>query len=181
MKILLLNSSPRKNGNTTYATQKISKNIVEHTSHSVESIKITDLKVGGCIACDGCSTNDEGCIFKDDTQYIMDKISDANLVVFLVPVYWWGIPSQLKAVVDKFYSVQSKLKTQNKKIGLITIGANEINDRQYSLISEQFDCINNFLGWEKIFDLSFSAYKVDDLEKSKDGNIKLSNIYEYLV
>ena len=179
MKILLLNSSPRHSGNTAYATQRIKESIENNKIHSLEVINVTNLKVRGCLACEGCTENNEVCLFEDDTQYILNEISSADAIVFLAPVYWWGIPSQLKAVIDKFYSVQSTFKTQNKKIGLITIGANEISDKQYSLISDQFDCISNFLGWDKIFDLSFSAYETDDLQKSKDATDQLLNIYKY--
>ena len=181
MKILLLNSSPRHNGNTAYATEQIKKSIELNTTHSVESVNVTNLKVSGCVACDSCRTNSEICVIKDDTQDILNKIVDADAIVFLAPVYWWGVPSQLKAVIDKFYSVQSKLKAKTKKIGIVTIGTSDITNRQYSLISDQFDCINEFLGWEKIFDLSFSAREINDLPKLEGATEQLSNISQYLV
>ncbi len=181
MKISLLNSSPRHNGNTAYATQQLTKSIEEYTTHSIESIKVCDLNVSGCTACDGCIANNGVCVIKDDTQYILDKISEADMVVFLVPVYWWSIPAQLKAVIDKFYSVQSTFKSQQKKIGVITIGANDTSDKQYSLISDQFTCISDFLGWEKIFDLSFCAYERDDLQNSQNSNCQFSSIHQYFI
>ena len=181
MNILLLNGSPRHNGNTAFATQEIVKSIQQNTTHSLEVTRVTDLKVGGCIACDGCNSNNGVCVFKDDTQFILDKISAADVVVFLQPVYWWGIPAQLKAIIDKFYSVQTAYKSLNKKIGVITIGANALNDKQYSLINDQFDCISTFLGWENLFALSFCAYDVNDLQNSQDAKCQLSSIHQYFI
>ena len=178
MKVLLLNASPRRNGNTAYAIKNIVEAISEDCSSTTEVIDVTSLTVSGCIACDGCKTNNGDCVIKDDSKYIIDKISSADIVIFASPVYWWGIPSQLKAVIDKFYSAQKRFPTQNKKIAVIAIGADAIDSKQYSLISDQFSCICDFLGWDKIFNLSFSALNTDDLQKSEEASIELLNVWK---
>ncbi len=179
MKVLLLNGSPRKNGNTAYATKTIVEGIEKNSSSTIQTINVVDFKVSGCIACDGCKANDGNCVIPDDTKNIVDKVLNADAVIFATPVYWWGMTSQLKAVVDKFYSSASKFSKQNKKIGVIAIGADSVDGKQYSLISDQFTCICSFLNWEKIFDLPFSASNLDDLQKSKESSKTLTNIHKF--
>ena len=178
MKILVLNGSPRLSGNTAYATQEIAKNVTENSSNTIEVVNVTKLKVSGCIACDGCSNNGGNCVINDDSRYIMDKIGAADMVIFATPVYWWGVSAQLKAVIDKFYSAQSKFKTQKKKIGIIVTGVNPLTDKQYSLIEDQFSCICSFIGWERIFNHSFSAYETNDLQNSEETTAQLTTICE---
>ena len=180
MKVLLINGSPRKNGNTAYATKTVMQGIEANSSNTIEVINVVDFTVSGCVACDGCKHNGGNCVIKDDTKNVVDKALDADVIIFATPVYWWGMTSQLKAVIDKFYSAQAKLTTQNKKIGVITIGADSVDGKQYSLISDQFSCICSFLNWEKIFDFPFSASNLDDLQKSEESSTKLLNIHKFL-
>ena len=179
MKVLLVNGSPRKNGNTAYATKTIVEGIEKNSSNTIEVINVVDFKVSGCIACDGCKHNRGNCVIPDDTKNVIDKFLDADAVIFATPVYWWGMSSQLKAVVDKFYSAQAKFSTQNKKIGVIAIGADSVDGKQYSLISDQFSCICSFLNWEKVFDLPFSASNLDDLQKSEEASKTLEGIHKF--
>jgi len=178
MDVLLLNGSPRRNGNTDYAVKKMAEGITKNSSNTLEVINIINFTVGGCFACDGCRHNGGNCVIKDDTKHIIDKVSSADVIIFATPVYWWGMSSQLKAVIDKFYSAELRLATQKKQIGVVSIGASAINDKQYSLISDQFSCICDFLGWKKIFNLPFSASDCSDLQKSKDATHQLVSIWE---
>lgn len=177
MKILILNGSPRLNGNTSYALSELANSFIKNTDHCVEMINVTKLKIGGCTACNACKDNGGNCIMKDDTKCIIDKVYSADAVILGTPVYWWGMSSQLKAVVDKFYSKTAQFKEQSKTIGVIAIGTGTVPNKQYDLIHEQFVCICNFLGWDKIFGLSYSASAPNDLQKSADAVRELSEIW----
>ena len=176
MKVLLLNGSPRRNGNTAYAVKKMADGMAESSSNIVEVINIIDFTVSGCFACDGCKNNGGNCVVKDDTKHIIDKVSSADTIIFATPVYWWGVSSQLKAVIDKFYSAQVRFRSQKKEIGVVSIGGSGLNNKQYSLIADQFSCICDFLGWNKMFNLSFAASDCDDLEKSGEVDKQLVDI-----
>ena len=176
MNILLLNGSPRKGSNTRYALSAIAEGLMKNSSNTVEIINISDVSVGVCIVCNACQSNGGNCVRPDDTKATIDKISAADMLIMGTPVYWWGVSAQLKAVVDKFYSKNAEFKTQKKKLGVVAVGASAVPDSQYTLIHEQFNCIANFLNWEKIFELSFSAYEEGELEKSAEANIALAEI-----
>ena len=169
MNVLILNGSPRKNGNTSHALRTIEDGL--KTRHSVESLNVYDFKFLPCRNCDACKRNGGNCIQHDDTVGIISKVTDADLVIFGSPVYWWGISAQLKDVIDKFYSRDDAsdgksptLRTQ-QKIGIVACGADSLSNPEYKLISDQFHCIAEFLGWEVVLDESVCAASVDDLAK----------------
>ena len=166
MNALILNGSPRKNGNTSHALRAIEDGLKQN--YTVESLNVYDFTFRPCRNCDACKRNGGNCIQADDTVKIINKITDADLIVFGSPVYWWGISAQLKDVVDKFYSRDDNSKPTlrtKKKIGIVACGAETTDDPEYKLISDQFHCIAKFLGWEVVLDEAISAAAVDDLAK----------------
>jgi len=180
MKILILNGSPLQNGNTSYAMAAIADGISENTQHDVEIINVTRLKIGGCIACEGCKKNGGNCIMNDDTKSTIEKIYAADVLIFGSPVYWFGISAQLKTVLDKFHSRSALFKKQSKKLGVVAIGAEEVDNKQYELIHDQFRCVCKYLGWENAFNFSYSAGAPDDLQKSASAARELSEAWKTL-
>lgn len=166
MKLLILNGSPRKNGNTRSALQMM-KSVFEK-NHDVEFLDVCDMKLSGCRACDGCRQNGGHCVCPDESDALIQRIVRADAVIFGTPVYWWGMSAQLKMVLDKFYSQDAPFKTMKKTIGVLAVGANALNNPQYLLIREQFSCIAEYLNWNLAFSLSFSAYEPGSLMK-QDG------------
>ena len=177
MNALILNGSPRKNGNTSHALRAIEEGLKRN--HAVESLNVYDYTFRPCRNCDACKRNGGNCIQADDTVKIINKITDADLIVFGSPVYWWGISAQLKDVVDKFYSRDDEsaptLRTK-KKIGIVACGADSLTNPEYKLISDQFHCIADFLGWEVVLDESICAAAADDLAKDTARLAELTEI-----
>lgn len=176
MKMFVLNGSPRLRGNTKTALNTIVKGIEENYPEiDVELCDVTTKRLSGCINCDGCKRNGGNCVLPDDSREIINKIYDADVVIFGTPVYWWGISSQLKMVIDKMYSKNSKFKDQHKKIAVVAVGANDIDDPQYKLIFDQMDYICDHLAWKVIFHYPVSAYELNDLPNNHE---ELNNIKE---
>ncbi len=166
MNALILNGSPRKNGNTSHALRAIEDGLKRN--HTVESLNVYNFTFRPCRNCDACKRNGGNCIQADDTVKIINKVTDADLIIFGSPVYWWGISAQLKDVVDKFYSRDDESKPTlrtKKKIGIVACGADSLTNPEYKLISDQFHCIAEFLGWEVVLDESICAAAADDLAK----------------
>lgn len=179
MKILIINGSPRLNGNTKTALKHIVNGIDENIKHSgIEILDVVKLKLSGCLNCDSCKKNGGECILPDDSSKIIEKIAAADIIIFGTPVYWWGISSQLKMIIDKFYSKSKQFHEQNKKIGIISVGASEIDDKQYKLISDQFKCICDYLGWDIILDEAISAYDLDDLKQNEEKCKELRSLWK---
>ncbi|MEY8395613.1 NAD(P)H-dependent oxidoreductase [Lachnospiraceae bacterium 45-P1] len=162
MNILILNGSPRHHGNTHSALQTM-RGILEE-KHTVEVLDVCNMNLSGCCACDGCKRNGGHCVCPDESDAVIQKIVQTDAVILGTPVYWWGMSAQLKMVVDKFYSQDSQFKTMKKKMGILAIGANDLDNTQYRLIHDQFCCIAEYLHWDIAFSLSLSAYEPGELK-----------------
>ena len=176
MKALIFNGSPRF-GNSTAATAELKKGLSNIEGLEIEDLKADDLSISPCIACEVCGSEGE-CTFDDDTNETMEKVCNADILLFVTPVYWWGITAQLKVVIDKFYSRSSLLKNMNKKVGLITIGEAELSDPEYDIIEKQFRCISDYLGWDFRFSKSYSACEPTDLANNTSAMAEIRSLWK---
>jgi multimeric flavodoxin WrbA len=106
MKIIALQGSPRKKGNTAKVLSWVEETLVG-LGHDVESIFLNSKTLKGCLACGKCKEKPDtvGCIQKDDIPEILVKMTKAELVIFASPLYFWGVSAQLKTVIDRTYSL----------------------------------------------------------------------------
>ena len=104
MKILVLNGSPRPNGNTA-AMVKTFNDAAEAAGHQVVAFNVCKMNIKGCLACEYCHGKGHGtCIQKDGMQEIYSALTDTEVIVLAAPIYYHGISGQLKCVIDRFYS-----------------------------------------------------------------------------
>lgn len=164
MKITIINGSPRKNGNSATVVEQLLLGFKE-ANHDIEIINANQKKVQGCIACDVCKSSHGKCTHTDDTNTVLNTLLNSDLLIFVTPVYWWGVSAQMKLIIDKFYAIQKGLK--NKKYGLVSIGGNSTNDIQYELISTQFKAIAGYLSWEVLFEYAEQAHKANELKNDE--------------
>ena len=110
MKVLLINGSPRKNGNTGIALSEVAR-ALEENGIDTEIVSIGTKAVQGCIACGKCSETGR-CVFNDSLyNEIREKIETADGIVVGSPVYYAGPNGSLCALLDRlFYSSSGFLK-----------------------------------------------------------------------
>ncbi len=103
MKVLMLNGSPRKNGNTYQALQVAAEQL-EKEGIECEIFQVGTGPVRDCVACGGCSA--EGCVFKDDAvNAFIAKAKDADGFIFGTPVYYAHPSGHVLSFLDRvFYS-----------------------------------------------------------------------------
>lgn len=103
-KIVVITGSPRKNGNSFAMTDAFIK-VAEGQGHTVKRFDAAMMKLEGCHACETCFKTGKACSFDDDFNMIAPAVLEADVLVFTMPVYWYSIPSQIKAVIDRIYSL----------------------------------------------------------------------------
>lgn len=106
MKVLLVNGSPRKEGNTATALAEVAKQLSKEGIDS-EIVWIGNKPVRGCIACGQCKTQSLGrCVFDDDIcNKISAKFEEANALIVGSPVYYGQPNGALLSVIQRaFYS-----------------------------------------------------------------------------
>lgn len=75
--ILIISSSPRKNGNSQILCEQFKKG-AEAKGHQVEIVRIMEQNIGFCRACDGCMRNGGTCVLKDDMAEILKMFQKAD-------------------------------------------------------------------------------------------------------
>lgn len=120
MKIVVITGSPRRKGNSFAMTDAFIK-AVEAKGNSVTRFDAAFMKIGGCHACMTCFKTGKACSFDDDFNQIAEAVLKADAVVYTMPVYWYSIPSQIKGVIDRIFSlVVGGKDISGKKCALIT-------------------------------------------------------------
>ena len=103
MKVLILNGSPRANGNTSLAVDEVVKTLAQEGLET-EIINLGNKVIRGCIACESCSKNGK-CTFDDVVNEIAPKFEQADGLIVASPVYYASANATLVACLDRlFYS-----------------------------------------------------------------------------
>jgi len=102
MKVVAINGSPRKKGNTYHSLNKVMETL-EAEGIKTELVQLSGKNLRGCIACYKCvDKKDRKCHGpKDDMQGIIDKIAGADGILIGSPVYFGSVNAEVKAVIDR--------------------------------------------------------------------------------
>ncbi|MBQ2329662.1 MAG: flavodoxin family protein [Oscillospiraceae bacterium] len=101
MKVLLLNGSPRANGNTSIALGEMVK-IFAAEGVDAEVVHIGNKDIRGCIACGSCKKNGK-CVFSDAVNELAPKFEEADGLVVASPVYYASANATLIACLDRLF------------------------------------------------------------------------------
>lgn len=149
MKILVLNGSPRKQGNTKKMIESFRQG-AEDAGHQIDIVDVCHQKISGCLACEYCHTKGKGvCIQKDDMQEIYRLLNKADMLVIASPIYYHGISGQLKCVIDRFYSAAYPIKPPRLKKVAMILSSGDPNMYDGAVFSFKGDFLD-FLGLENM-------------------------------
>jgi multimeric flavodoxin WrbA len=115
MKIVVINGSRRKQGNTHFLTDAILVGI-QGTDLSTETLFLGDYRIEACIGCEGCSKSWQ-CVIRDDFSLIIAKLDEADGIVLASPTYWYTVTSDMKRFIDRCYSLIQYPNTRQQWIG----------------------------------------------------------------
>lgn len=145
MKIVVLQGSPRVNGNTARLVSKF-KEGAESAGHEVDVVNVGSMKISGCTGCEYCHGAGNGeCAIKDDMQKVYASLADAEMVVFASAVYYWSMTAQLQATLTRFYSIEHPAKAT--KYAVIVTSA---SPGVYDAIKSQFADVIDYFGAENV-------------------------------
>jgi multimeric flavodoxin WrbA len=110
MKIVGIYGSPRKGGNSDILLDQALDG-AQSAGAKVDRIYVRDLKISGCLECGGC--DDTGaCVIPDDMDQVYPRLQEAELVFMSAPMFFYGVPAQLKALVDRSQALWSKRRLE---------------------------------------------------------------------
>lgn len=100
MKIVVLEGSPNKHGSSNMLADEFIRG-AKKAGHSVEIIDVAHANIQPCTGCIHCGY--EGpCSQHDDVDIIRQQILSADMIVFVTPLYYYGMSAQLKTMIDRF-------------------------------------------------------------------------------
>ena len=132
--VLLLNGSPRANGNTSIALKEL-ENIFHTQGVETETVLLGNQDIRGCIACYSCKKNGK-CIFDDIVNELAPKFEASDGLVIASPVYFASANATLIACLDRLFYSTSFDKTMK-------VGASVVCARRGGC-SAAFDELNKF-------------------------------------
>ena len=136
MKVLIINGSPRKGGNTALALQEMQKVFIAEGCE-VEILDIGSKAIRGCIACTSCYATGK-CVFDDEVNAAAAKFEQADALVVASPVYYASANATLIAFLDRlFYSTHFDKRMK--------VGASVVVARRGGL-SATYDELNKYFG-----------------------------------
>lgn len=148
-KIIILNGSPRKNGNTSALTAEFTRGAIE-SGNTVTEFHLNTMNIHGCLGCcGGGKDHSSPCVQKDDMDKIYPVYKDADIVVLASPLYYWTISGQLKTAFDRLFAVAECAPNYcNPKKETVFLMAAEGHEFEESLY--WYDRLEQHLGWKSL-------------------------------
>jgi len=145
MKVVAFNGSPKKEGNTFQAI-KIAAEQLEKENIEVEIIHVGNKIIQGCTACNSCfKTRDEKCIIEDEVNGWIQKMIEADGIIFASPVHFASIGATMKAFMDRAMYVGSA----NNSLYRHKVGAAVIAVRRAGGVPA-FSQLNNYISYSEM-------------------------------
>ena len=148
MKIVVINSSPHSDKNSTskFLAEKFSEG-AKSAGHEIFTFDAAREETNPCQGCDSCGM-DGDCIFRDAiSEKLMPKMLEADLLVLVTPLYYFGFSAQMKTVIDRFYSRTGKL--HGKKSILLTTAWNTA-DWTFTALKNHYETLVRYMEWQDV-------------------------------
>lgn len=131
MKIIILEGSPNTHGSSNMLADHFIRG-AEEAGHTVKVIDAAHADIHPCTGCIHCGY--EGpCVQKDDVETFRKDILEADMMVFVTPLYYYGMSAQLKILIDRFCAFNSSIQRKHMKAALLTAAWNSDGWTFYAL------------------------------------------------
>ena len=148
MKIVVINSSPHADRESTskYLAQKFIEG-AKSSGHEIFTFDAANEKTNPCRGCDHCGM-DGDCIFNDDiANKLMPAMLNADLLVLVTPLYYFGFSAQMKTIIDRFYSRTGRL---HGKKSIILSTAWNTADWTFTALKTHYETLVRYMEWQDV-------------------------------
>ena len=147
MNILILNGSPKEHSTTMRLTDAFISGMNTSNAHCIDSVHVIQKTIKPCTGCFACWQLQNGeCIQQDDQNELLKKMIASDIIIYSFPLYCYGMPSHLKAVVDRTIPL-AKLTMKEKNGIVMHESLFDLSQKHYVVIS---GC--GFPDWQGNFD-----------------------------
>ena len=142
MKIVVLQGSPNRNGSSNTLANAFTQGARE-AGHAVEVISAAHTDIRPCTGCVHCGY--EGpCVQKDDMEWIRKSILASEMLVFVTPLYYYGMSAQLKILIDRFCAFNSSIQQKHMNAALISAAWNS-DDWTFEALESHYQTLVRYL------------------------------------
>ena len=145
MHILMIESSPHKNGSSNLLAERFMEGAKE-AGHAVEVFDAARAEIYPCLGCGACGMAGP-CVQKDGMAALREKLLKADMAVFVTPLYYFGMSAQLKTVIDRFYSFTGELSARGLRTALIA-AAWDSNDWTMKDLSAHYQTLCRYMHFQ---------------------------------
>lgn len=165
MKITVLTGSPHENGTSSLLADKFIEG-AKAAGHDVFRFDAAFEKISPCLGCDRCGMGSNPCVQDDSMNKLNGELLSADLVVFVTPLYWFGMSAQIKTVIDRFYANSSRLRGSHKKAMLMATSA-DASDWTMKALTLHYTTVLKYLKWSDAgILLAMGVSKRSDIERT---------------
>lgn len=151
-KIIILNGSPRENGNTKTLIEYFKKG-AKNANNEVICFDLQKMNIHACLGCfKGGKDAQSPCVQKDDMEQIYTHYQNADIVVLASPMYYWSISGQLKCAFDRLFAVaelDSNYKNPQKSCILLMAAEGE-TQYNFAPVKFYYENLLSHLGWKNL-------------------------------
>lgn len=147
-KILILNGSPRPNGNTSALVGAFTAG-AQSAGHTVTTFFLDQMNIHGCKGCwQGGKDPNHPCVQRDDMEKIYPIYREADVVVLASPLYYWNLSGQLRTAFDRLFAVAECENYCNPKKEAVLLMAAEGNGFAESVY--YYSNLMRHMGWKDL-------------------------------
>ncbi len=154
LKVLAINGSPRKDGNTATVLREIGR-IARKNGGKVEQVNLIDLNFSDCRECMGCKKG-PACVTNDDMQGIYKKMQEADILLLGSPIFMDAETGLTKNLIDRTFALlapgkdptpfETRLKKGKRAFVVFTCGMSDGETIYHGLTTRYFDTFVTMLG-----------------------------------
>lgn len=105
-KIVILNGSPRRTGNTSALVKAFTEG-AESAGHTVTEFFLDSMNIHGCKGCFGEHSSKEcPCVQRDDMNKIYPVVRECDVIVLASPLYYWNMSGQIRTAIDRLFALE---------------------------------------------------------------------------
>lgn len=170
MKTLIINGSLKGEASHSYMVASRFASGIEATADAqTEVIELKNMNISHCVGCFGCWKVTPGqCVIRDDMDIIRDKIMESDNIILSFPLYFFGVSSKMKTMLDRLLPFKMPYKGRHatednllimdyrydfsdKRLILVSSCAHSSTDIVYDSVTREFDMICGKNNYTKVF------------------------------
>lgn len=170
MKTLIINGSLKGEASHSYmVASRFARGIEATADAQTEVIELKNMNISHCVGCFGCWKVTPGqCVIRDDMDIIRDKIMESDNIILSFPLYFFGVSSKMKTMLDRLLPFKMPYKGRHatednllimdyrydfsdKRLILVSSCAHSSTDIVYDSVTREFDMMCGKDNYTKVF------------------------------